>query len=70
MDWLGNNWIWLVIGIGGLTILALRGGGCGMSHGRYSDGREAAKDQAERQSRPEGAAATGSGNVPHHHGCC
>ncbi len=45
MDWLAGNWLWLLLAVGAVVLVA-RGGGCGMSHGGHrhhdrSEGRDA-----------------------------
>lgn len=48
MEWLGNNWIWLVLGIGALVFFASRGAGCGMSHGSHDHGQHGEGDSRDR----------------------
>lgn len=74
-DWIGANWIWLLLGIGVLWFLFRRGGmGCGM--GGHSHGSGAA-DKLDTDEHAEHAAQgnatheqVGSPSRPRRHGCC
>ncbi len=48
MEWLGSNWIWLVLGIGALVLFASGRGGCGMSHGGHDHGQRGEGDSKDR----------------------
>lgn len=79
MEWLSNNWIWLVLGVGALAFFARGGGGCGMGHGGH--GRRPESDEGGRETTTPGAdgraplaaeqasGASQTGRQRHHHGC-
>lgn len=48
MEWLAQNWIWLVLGIGLLFLMQRGGMGCGVGHG--SHGHHANDDRTDRVS--------------------
>jgi hypothetical protein len=75
-DWIGANWISLLLGIGLVWFLFRRGGmGCGM--GGHSHGSEPARED-EADPHGEHAAQTGASHeqgggaagAPRRHGCC
>ena len=69
MEWLTNNWIWILVAIGVAWFLTRRGGmGCGMSHGTHTPGsaEEGGKGK-EGQETAEAAKGKGAG---HRHGGC
>ena len=69
MEWLSQNWIWLVLAAAGLWFFTRRGhggamGGCGMAH----EGPQDNKDKAQSPSAPSKESAP-SGHR-HRGGCC
>ena len=68
MDWLSQNWIWIVVAIGFLLLMRRGGMGCGMGHTGHGD------EQANRTSAPQKPADPASGKPQerkpaHRHGC-
>lgn len=59
-DWIGANWIWILLGIGVLWFMFRRGGmGCGMGgHGTHDH-----SEPSEKEFPPGGAASS----VDHEH---
>ena len=79
MNWLAQNWVWIVVGVG-LIWMMRRGGmaGCGMGHSGH--GSERGKDAAPEAQKPAESSAKAAGasqQVPagqeprkhSHHGC-
>lgn len=75
MNWLSQNWIWLVALVGILWFVTRRGGamgGCGMAH---EGPREATKPQSPESPPSASKEAVGQGEKPagashRHGGCC
>ncbi len=80
-DWIGANWIWLLLGIGVIVFFVRRGGmGCGMA-GHSHDAQDAADGQLPpsaagggtepgRQAGQHGPHADAAAQRPRRHGCC
>ena len=47
MDWLSNNWIWLIISVGALAFLAFGRGACSISRGGHDQRRQEAGDGSQ-----------------------
>lgn len=75
-DWIGANWIWILLGIGVLWFMFRRGGmGCGMGgHGGHGEDSVKAKElpasDADVAADHSGHAKTASTRESHRHGGC
>lgn len=77
-DWIGANWIWLLIGIGVLWFFFRRGGmGCcsgGHAHNSGFAGKGKADEHAGNAAQEQEGGAThehgGNPSRPRRHGCC
>ncbi|HEX8009978.1 MAG TPA: hypothetical protein VF814_03430 [Casimicrobiaceae bacterium] len=75
MEWLTQNWIWIVLALGALWLVSrarhgsLLGGGHGMAHGGPGDAPGAqASDTTPSEQKQAGHHGTGSSR--HRGGCC
>ena len=75
MDWLSQNWVWVVVIIGFLLLMRRGGlGGCGMGHAHQGhDGVESndgnAGSEAPKSAAPTSGKAVESRREHQHHGC-
>lgn len=76
MEWLSQNWIWVVLALGALWLVSrarhgsLLGGGHGMAHEGPGDApRVQASDALSSNSKEAGDQAAGSSHR-HRGGCC
>jgi hypothetical protein len=70
MAWLNENWIWLLVVVGGLVLMTRMNGmgmGCGMAHTRDRPRHGGSEPEGRDLSRPVGDPQAGSHR---HHGCC
>ncbi len=77
-DWIGANWIWLLLGIGLLWLMVRPGGmGCGMASRTHDHSDPSEKElppsdldwQGDHEAEVEQAVATAHG-AHRHGGCC
>lgn len=71
MNWISQNWIWIVFAVGVLFLLTRRGGmGCGMG-GHHSHAQDAGGSRSAEGGGESGAQAQQQRNEQHagHRGC-
>jgi hypothetical protein len=74
-EWVGANWIWLLLGVGVVWFLFRRGGmGCGTGGHAHGSGPADKREIDEHAGPAAQGGAThehgGSASRPRRHGCC
>ena len=69
MDWLSQNWIWIVVAIGFVLLMRRGGMGCSMGHGGHGGGQNEPSTDPQKPADAAGGKRDESRAAHRHRGC-